>query len=1437
MKFARFALGRAKIVLFVVLVLAALGIHSYLVAPQSIFPTMSFSRIDVVAEAGDLPPERVRIAVTRPLADAIQNLPALTRVRATSAQGSGELVAEFDPHTDPRVDLQYVEGAISAVRASIPAAKNITAVIVTPNSEPVVSYALTSKTLSQAVLRQLAQRTIVPAFYGTTGLGRVLVIGGPVEEYHVDLDPSQLSAVGLSAGDVSTAIADANNVQAVGSTESGYQRQVLVIDAALHDVRSLGTIGIPLKNGTTIPLSSLGTIRLGVAPATVQAASNGTHAVILSAYGLAGADAVKMADAFKSRLESVRSRLPGDIAIVNTWDQTTLIVESQKSLRDAILLGALLAIVVIYFFLRSWRMTLVAAAVIPLAMAIAIFVLERTGQTLNLMSVGGLAVAVGLIIDDAIVVIENISRNLVEHPERSRPETVAHALSQLAVPMLASTLTTVVVFVPLALLSGVTGYFFRALAFTLSVSLLVSLALALFVAPIIANVLLKNEHGSGEGGGALARWYEPVLRFALVRKPLVFSGSALVLVVTAVLLSRLPSDFLPQMDEGKFEFKYTMPTGTTLAATDAAALSMERLVMTDAAVETESRFTGIDTNGYSPTQPNSGTVRVTLKSKRTGSYDEISGRIRDSIRSVVPAAKLDFHQILEDQLNDLSGAPSPVEVSIVGADQATLLSYGDKLAVALGKIPGIVDPFNGAIYDDPTRNITPQQARLAALGVASNDVADALASRTQGTVATQVPGAVQLIPVRVRTGTPLQAAGIGAQTLATKGGATSIGALAPVGPPVLASEINEQNGQRLVRVTANIQGVALSSVIPQIKNAIAQVGLAPGYSARIGGQYKAQQASFSEFLTVLAVAIMLVFTVMLATFGSFRLPLVILTAIPLALIGVALGLFVTHTPFNVSSFMGLLLLVGIVVKNGILLIDVANKQQLAGDDVTTALVTAGKKRLRPIVMTTLAAIGGLLPLALGIGSGSEMEKPLAIAVIGGLSTATLFTLVVIPVLYATFTGARRIPRPSARSVTAVTTALLLAVAVLIPQPASAQPAVTPIQILSFAQLALADAQKTALATSPEVRVARAVVVQQNAALAQARGAYGLSANVGYVETPQGSAEGTIASRVTSYGVGFTLGDLLSLNPLIAQAAASARQARIDAIVADRTERVRVIGLYFAALKARALFASRAALVTAADRQTDASRKRFSAGDVPRLDVIRAEVAAAKARADLANARAADANATDALARQCGISPAQLVATQTTVLDTATPLDPERALTLAHAMRAELRSSDENVRAATAGVRAAKRSGIPPVTLGAGYSRGVDGGFRIAGPTISAQMTIPLSGVASSRVAAQRTLVTQAEARREGVVRTLDLEVAAAARNVVAAIDAESATGAALRASLSELTATTTGYAGGASSSLEVASARSTYAQALNDDLSAIYDRAQSQAILALEVGS
>lgn len=950
---------------------------------------MRFSRIDVVADVGELPPEQARVAVTLPLERAFLGLPASQKVTATSSQGSSELVIAFDPRSSSVTDLQYVNAAISQTRSQLPPDISVQAAVVTPQTEPVLSYALTSPVLSQTLVREFAIRNLVPALYGIDGLARILVVGGAQREYHVDLDPASLAAAGLSAKDVSGAIATANGVTGVGLAQSDSQRSAILVDAGLRDGAQLANIVVTNRTGTGLRVGSLGSVHLGVAPLTAQMSFDATHAVALNFYALPGADNVRMAQAIKARLTALADRMPG-ITAHRYWDATDLIVASQASLRDAIFVGALLALGVIYFFLRNLRMMLVAALVIPAALAISISAISLFGETLNIMSVGGLAIAVGLIIDDTIVVVEGIART----------GDVAATMRRLIPPMTASTLATVVVFVPLALLSGVSGAFFRALALTLSCALLVSLALALFVTPLLFRALLGRRTPHAENpvvARGLGR-YDPILRWALVRRAVVYWSAGGVLAITVALLALLPSDFLPRLDEGQFEVAYRMPVGTTLAASDAAATSLERAVLADPAVASEGRFTGIDTNGFSPTPVRAGIIRVRLKPLgERASFETIADRLRARLTEVVPAAQLDVHQILEDMLDDISGAPKPIELVISGNDRATLARSAKRVADGLTSVPGVTDVFSGIDIDDPTLHVLPNFAGLARSGTNAGGLASAIAAAAQGTIATDLPESSATVPVRVAVAGSANAL---PEMLMLSGGAVPLEQLAGTAIDRTATDVTEINGQRVALVTANTTGRSLSTTIAGVREAIARAALPPGYPAEIQGAYRAQQESFREFAAVIAIAIGLVFFIMLVAFGSFRQPLVILAAVPLAPIGIAIALTITHTSINVASFMGCLLLVGLVVKNGILLVDAANRRRAEGHGVDDALMLAGRERLRPILMTALAAIGGLLPLAFGIGAGAAMERPLAIAVVGGLSTATLFTLVLIPVLYA-----------------------------------------------------------------------------------------------------------------------------------------------------------------------------------------------------------------------------------------------------------------------------------------------------------------------------------------------------------------------------------------------------------------------------------------------------
>jgi len=722
--------------------------------------------------------------------------------------------------------------------------------------------------------------------------------------------------------------------------------------------------------------------------------------VLLSAYPVIGADAVSLQRALEARMPTLLQGLPADVQVTRYWDQTRLIDASQLSLAEAGLIGAVLALLVIYGFLRSLRTTLVAAAIIPVALAITILIIERAGLSLNLMTLGGLAIAVGLIIDEVIVVVESIARELALDAGVEPHVAIGRATGRIARALIGSTAANVVVFLPLLLLSGIPGFFFRALAITLGIALIVSILLSLVVAPVLTDLLWRPGRAQKRGLLAIEPWYERLLGWGLCHRRWVYLAAVSILAATAALFLRLESDFLPVLDEGQFEIIYNLPAGTSLAATDRIVTGFEKIVIADPSVAHAGRLTAVDTDGYEPTPQNAGTIRIALKPTGADSFEDVADRLRDALTTLAPGASFEFHQLLEDQLNDLSGATDPIQNELTGPDQATLIGIADGVAAQISKIPGIVDAFDGVSESNPTIRVTPKPS--AALTI--DELSDGFAASVGGVVATSIATPGGPIPVRVGLAEPAAATALADLALPTRDGLQPLGVLATIGQSERASQVEERNGARRLLITAGIEGANLSAVIPRIQEIVAGLHLPPGYRIAIGGAYRQQQESFREFATVLAVALVLVFLVLLATFNSFRVPLVILATIPLSPIGVLLALWLTGTPINVASFMGLLLLVGIVVRNGILLIDAANRRRREGAGVGDALLDAGAERLRPILMTTFAAIGALLPLALGLGSGSEMLRPLAIAVIGGLATATAFTLVLIPVLYAAIAG-------------------------------------------------------------------------------------------------------------------------------------------------------------------------------------------------------------------------------------------------------------------------------------------------------------------------------------------------------------------------------------------------------------------------------------------------
>lgn len=972
----------ARFVFFALAAVSALGCYAFFTAPQSIFPAIVLARVEVFADAGDLEPEQIRSAVARPLETALATLPGVRAIRTYADTGKLEVEIDFDPHGDVREDLRAVQAAVAGVRERLPISR-VTSLIEGANMEPVVTFAVRSASATQAVLRDRLERAIVPVFTGTPGLERIAVFGGARRAYRIDPDAAKLAAAGVTAREVAESVRAAAEPHAAGTIVRGRERFDVVSGAQPRDAASLAAVRVWDAAGRrSFALAELGAVRYGEEPTGEQASFDGTRAVLLNAYPVAGGDAVELRRALEARLPQLRRELPPDATLETAWDQTRLIVAAQAALRDEMLAGAAIALGVILLFLRDRTMVAIAALVVPATLAVTTLVLVRAGLSLNVMTLGGLAIAIGLAVDEVIVVVEAVARELAAHPERGRRAGIAAAVRRIARPLLAATAANVVVFLPLGLLSGVPGFFFRALSITLAVALIVSIALSLFVAPLLADRLRARTRTPPALGleGAYVRVLEASLRHA----PLVYAGAAAVLVLTVVLLLRLPTDFLPTVDEGQFEIKYALSPGMSLDAADAVMLQVERAIAADRDVAHEARLSGVDTNGYLATPPDAGTIRVLVR-PGAASFDAIAARLRKAAQAVEPDLYVEIHQLLEDQVNDLSGAPEPVQLTVRGPGQATLERVADRLAEAIDDLPGIVDTFDGIVYQARSIDASP----LANDAPNARDFASALRALVGGIAAGDVPAPGGPLPAIVRV---------------TGGG--PLARHARLSQPRLTSEIQEENGVRLVRVTAGVEDANLSTVVARIRHQTGYIvsHLPPGYSVELGGAIEAQRSAFREFALVLGTAVLLVFGVLVLTFDSFRLPLVVLAAVPLAPLGVAVALLLTRTPINVASFMGLLLLTGIVVRNGILLVDGAKRRRADGVPSRQALSAAAIERLRPILMTTVATLGALAPLALGFGAGSELERPLAVAVIGGLVSATAFTLVLIPVLYASADG-------------------------------------------------------------------------------------------------------------------------------------------------------------------------------------------------------------------------------------------------------------------------------------------------------------------------------------------------------------------------------------------------------------------------------------------------
>lgn len=1004
-RFTKLLQSQAKAIYLVFILIALAGLLAFLNLPSGVYPELSFPRISVIAGAGDSSPAQLVLTLTRPLEEAVSQVYGVRWVRSKTIRGSAELSIEFQEGTDMQYAVQQLQSRIAEARNNLPVGVSLNIERVTPATFfPVLTYNVSSDTLTLADLHTIAQYQIRPNLAQVPGVVLVQIQGGDLSEVEVQIDPAKLKSYGLSLTQVANALQHSNQELAVGKIDKLYQQNlVIAANQAINPAMLEGVVVTSLGPGKPVFLRDLGQITLGNAVPTQIVSVHGKPGLTINIFRQPNSNVVTVADGVNKELKTLQSKLPPGIQILPAYDESGLVVDAIANVRDSIVIGIVLIIIVLYAFLREWRSTVIAALTIPLSSLAAFAVLTVVHQSLNLMSLGGLAVAIGLVIDDAIVVIENIDRQL---KKKLKPNAaVAAAMAELIAPVTSSTVTTVAVFLPLGLLSGVAGQFFTSLTITLTAAVIFSLVLALTLTPLLAARWLSGTETAKELTiiARLDAWYGRLLRRVL-RKPIWAGVVAVVLVGAGVgIFSKLGSGFLPEFDEGSYILDYLAPPGTSLAETNVLANKLETILAKTPEVVTWTRRTGAE-NGIFATAPNKGDIQVILKpqNQRKKSVFQIFEEQRQQIDQQVPQLFTDFHQILQDELNDLSGSSTPIKERIFGQNPAVLRTLASQAQNKIQNVPGLVDLSTTGTLVTPQLDVHVNPMQAGQLGLTPDDVALQVQDALLGNVATQIPQGDHLVDVRVHF---LDSANYNPQQLSqlpiigTTGQVTPLAALATIAPSTAEEQILRESQQRYVEVSANLQGQSLGTVQHEIDTRLKSIQLPAGYSLSNGGLSKSQQQAFQQLLLVLGLGILLVYIVLVIQFRSLTQPLAIFTALPLALFGVVLALWLTNTPLNISSFMGIILLVGLVVKNGIILLQYTNTLRSEGKSLEEALVEAGEVRLRPILMTTLCAILGLLPLALGIGAGSGLQQPLAIAVIGGLSLSAIFTLVFVPVVF------------------------------------------------------------------------------------------------------------------------------------------------------------------------------------------------------------------------------------------------------------------------------------------------------------------------------------------------------------------------------------------------------------------------------------------------------
>jgi CzcA family heavy metal efflux pump len=994
-----------KPVIFIILTLIVVGVYVAFGIPVAVFPETNFPRIVLGVDNGVMPINQMLVTVTRPIEEAVNTVQGLDRVYSITSRGDAEINLFFDWNVDMNLTLQLVNAALARVQSSLPSTVQIKANRMTFAAFPIMGYSLTSDTVPQTQLWEFANYIMKPRLNRTKGVSMVVVQGDQIPEFQVQPDPAKLVRAAVTVPDILDAIGRSNLIDSPGLIEANHELILSLVTGQVKTPAEISDIVVKTTPaGAPIRIGDIGTVGPSIEPKYTIVTANRKPAVLININRQPDANTVEVATGVHQEIERLREALPRGVDLRSFYDQSDIVSASIASVRDAVLIGLVLASLIMVLFLRDWGTSLVAGLVIPATIAVTFIALRLAHENFDLMTLGGLAAAVGLVIDDAIVVVENI----VTHRDagQSRAQAIRSAIREIRVPLVGSTITPIVVLVPLVGIAGVTGVFFRALAFTVGAALLTSLMLALTWTPTLSHFFIRKQHAGGAVESSvppgIMRVYEKVLRGAL-KHPLLLGLASLALVAGSYFCYiRIGSDLLPTLDEGGFIVDYITPAGASLAETNRMISNLERILAQVPEVETTSRRTGMELGLAAVTEANRGDISVRLKVNRKRNTEEVMDDVRERIAKAEPIVDIELVQKLEDEIGDLSNEPEPIAIKLFCEDPDVLRDWATRVGDAIKKTPGVVDVLDGIenTISGPASVFQVDPVASARAGFTPEEIeldASAILQGEPAATPVVVNDRVYTIRVRFPERTRATLEDIRNTLLISGTGRTgTIGSLASVTDLPGQTEIRRDNLQRLVTVTGRLEGVNLGEGIRRVKETLASLNMPPSIRIDFGGGYQEQQRSFKDLAFVLTLAIVLVFIVLLFEFANFAAPIAVLCSALLSTCGAFAGLLLTGNTFNLSSFMGLIMVIGIVAKNGILLLDADQKYRAEGLSPEDAMIRAGERRLRPIMMTALATVAGMIPLALAWGAGSQMLQPLAIAVIGGILASMVLSLVVTP---------------------------------------------------------------------------------------------------------------------------------------------------------------------------------------------------------------------------------------------------------------------------------------------------------------------------------------------------------------------------------------------------------------------------------------------------------